>query len=105
MGKYIDADELKKVFLYSEDAEYTRWTLSGVIGEIDDIEAADVVEVRHGRWEWKEDLKAEDENGWFIREQGYVCSECGFIGSDNFRYCPNCGAKMDEEDTNANETL
>lgn len=45
MRKYIDADELKKVFRDTEDAEYTRWTLSGVIGEIDDIEAADVAEV------------------------------------------------------------
>lgn len=45
MKKYIDADELKKVFLYSEDAEYARWTLAGILYEIDDIEAADVVEV------------------------------------------------------------
>lgn len=45
MKKYIDADELKKVFRYTEDAEYARWTLAGILGEIDDIEAADVVEV------------------------------------------------------------
>lgn len=45
MKKYIDADELKKVFRYTEDAEYARWTLVGILGEIDDIEAADMVEV------------------------------------------------------------
>ena len=45
MAKYINADELKKVFRDTEDAEYARWTLAGVIGEIDDIEAADVVSV------------------------------------------------------------
>lgn len=45
MHKYIDADELKKVFRDTEDAEYAQWTLAGVIGEIDNIEAADVQEV------------------------------------------------------------
>lgn len=45
MNKYIKAEELKKIFCDTEDAEYTRWTLAGVIGEIDDIEAADVEEV------------------------------------------------------------
>ena len=94
MSKYIDADELKKVFLYSEDAEYTRWTLSGVIDEIDDIEAADVQEVRHGRW--KEEFDGIDTI--------YECSVCGepFVTiegtpADNlWHYCPNCGASMDE---------
>ena len=52
--------------------------------------------MRHGKWEWNESIKTEDMDGWFIDEQGYVCSECGFIGVDNFNYCPNCGAKMDE---------
>lgn len=45
MRRYIDADQLKKVFRYTEDAEYARWTSAGILYEIDDIEAADVVEV------------------------------------------------------------
>lgn len=50
------------------------------------IPAADVVEVRHGRWE--------------IRNWGfdyYCCSACGFEHryEGPFAYCPNCGAKMD----------
>lgn len=54
------------------------------------IPAADVVEVRHGRWR-------EVENG----ESGHLCecSACkewmlfyyGFVAN----YCPSCGAKMD----------
>lgn len=51
--------------------------------------AADVQEVKHGKWEWCGDH--------------HVCSECGeFALSDEYTgeevlsdYCPNCGAKMD----------
>lgn len=52
---------------------------------IDSVPAADVVEVRHGRWE--------------IRNWGfdyYCCSVCGFEHryEGPFAYCPNCGADM-----------
>ena len=90
MSRYIDADRLYKDITRSIDY------CEDILEIVERQPAAEVAEVKHGRWEWKEDLKAEDENGWVISEQGYVCSECGFIGSDNFRYCPNCGAKMDE---------
>lgn len=89
MRKYIDADELKKSFSCEEDAEYCRWTLAGVIGEIDDIEAADVVEVRHGRWV---DVEPAPHNLFYA-----TCSVCGdrqTIEVANF--CPMCGASMDE---------
>lgn len=54
--------------------------------------AVDVTEVRHGKWERKENKKVY----W------YACSLCGEevpqneYGDDYFSdYCPNCGAKMD----------
>lgn len=85
MKKYIDTDELKKSFIYQEDAEYARWTLSGILGEIDDIEAADVQEIRHGYW---------------VYEKGDCfpkCSVCGQYHGTLYEhyYCPVCGAKMD----------
>ena len=44
--------------------------------------AADVVEVRHGRW-------IED-------HEFFKCSECGFLTDYRLsNFCPNCGAKMD----------
>lgn len=46
--------------------------------------AADVAEVRHGKW---------NKNG-----NGRDCQICGFKYYANggfFNYCPNCGAKMD----------
>lgn len=58
----------------------------------DCIPAADVAPVRHGRWFFK------SPNGW-------ACSQCGEWGLmiDNrgickSSYCPNCGAKMDQEE-------
>ena len=51
---------------------------------IDSVPAADVVEVRHGRW-----IKHIDH---------YDCSACADSCWDDsapeYSYCPNCGAKM-----------
>ena len=49
--------------------------------------AADVVEVRHGRWLFHDT----DENDMTIVK----CSECGRKRYFGANYCPNCGAKMD----------
>ena len=51
------------------------------------IQAADVVEVRHGRW---------SSNGIAL-----VCSECGRafgIVKMFAHYCPHCGAKMERRE-------
>ena len=48
--------------------------------------AADVVEVRHGRWTF-DDF---DGDGW-----DYQCSECGGYSKGSYDYCYHCGAKMD----------
>ena len=67
--------------------------IAGMIGEIkdDEIPAADVAPVRHGRW---------------INENFYThCSACGKMAiydkyGQEFEsdYCPHCGAKMDGGD-------
>ena len=61
---------------------------------VDDIPAADVATVRHGRWEKQRGI--------------YSCSECGMtcpydVQADVIEYwacnyCPNCGAKIDKEE-------
>ena len=59
------------------------------------IPAADVAEVRHGRWVDKTDISRA------AVEQRVDCSVCGQIfwtmSALLFNYCPNCGARMDEE--------
>ena len=57
---------------------------------VDEIPAADVVEVRHGRWIVFDPKNAESKE----------CSMCGYLFSRLYpsNYCPNCGARMDKED-------
>lgn len=59
---------------------------------LENLPAADVEPVKHGRWE----RCFED---WRQQIEGSKCSACGFeyygTGISRFRYCPNCGAKMD----------
>lgn len=45
------------------------------------VPAADVAPVRHGRWIEARTLEK--------------CSCCGKKGFPDWRYCPNCGARMD----------
>ena len=52
------------------------------------IPAADVAPVVHGRWLYGD-----------YYDIGDVCSECDWdsqMTHPSYRYCPNCGAKMDE---------
>lgn len=53
---------------------------------INDMPAADVVEVKHGQW-------IDGKCGHYK-----ICSECNQIADFYFDYCPNCGAKMDGKD-------
>lgn len=52
---------------------------------IETIPAADVEEVRHGKWVYHYRLKR------------FVCLECGYEQKHKpeWKYCPNCGAIMD----------
>ena len=56
-----------------------------LLNRITELPAADVVEVRHGRWKSRQ------------KWNYYVCSECSFENKIAFPYCPNCGARMDGE--------
>lgn len=76
------------------DDSDVQWCLS----ELYDILSADVAPVVHGRW-----MERDDGFGGTC----YVCSKCaeewslidGTPMENNMCYCPRCGAKMDEEET------
>ena len=62
---------------------------------ISDMPAANVAPVRHGRWiDVYPDIEP---NPMFMYG---ICSECGFEQglSKYLKYCPDCGAKMDEKE-------
>ena len=52
----------------------------------------DVVEVRHGEW-----VKKDLNNPLYESKQAPHCSICGEMSFIRYKYCPNCGAKMDGE--------
>lgn len=66
---------------------------------IQNLESADVVEQKYGRWvlvkDWSTEIIEDNEKYW-------ECSLCG-CGSDNYdttyhtKFCPQCGARMDGE--------
>lgn len=55
------------------------------------IPAAEVKEVKHGRWVYFRTGKAWD--GWTHRQ--YRCSLCGRFTVQRDKYCPECGAQME----------
>ena len=52
-----------------------------------DVPTVDAKEVVHGWWERYID---EDEDVHY-----YTCSACNYMVIPQYKYCPNCGAKMD----------
>ena len=75
--------------------------IESVIEFVENLPAADVAPVRHGRW-------IEDERtypGPGLKNN--LCSACGEVAGAwkeglepgrKWAYCPNCGARMDKED-------
>lgn len=80
--KYIKAADCEKYFYEHLDDVH----IAGAMNAIDEMPAADVAPVRHGRWE----------TGYF---HDRVCSCCTHPDNDleerAHRFCPHCGAKMD----------
>lgn len=84
MAEYIDRDEVI-AWIWKQK----RLSKGYTVMVIQDLPAADVAPVVHGRW---------------IEDHDYLkCPECGVIVKRDFtffdigdwNYCPNCGAKMD----------
>ena len=85
MSRYIDADKAKEKKVYSKD----RHEYVVPVAELDWLPTADVQEVRHGHWIFRGDYTS-------------TCSCCNNdVDVDHKKepkYCPDCGAKMDEEE-------
>lgn len=86
MGKrYIDADEFVKRVI-----QYPRQSTKTIGLALADTPTADVVEVKHGKWEkmWHS----------YFKQELPCCSVCGHFSAMRWKYCPECGAKMDGEE-------
>lgn len=76
---------------------------AGLAAKIKAIPPEDVAPVRHGHWDVREPMPMHDIKGNLSWGNWYVCTGCGFATTaieghiTQYKYCPNCGAKMDEE--------
>ena len=95
MEEYIKReDAINLLWLFADES------CASVVSDFESLPAADVAEVRHGRW-------IEDERtypGPGLKNN--LCSVCGEIAGSwkeglepgrKWAYCPNCGARMDKE--------
>ena len=107
MAEYIEREHLAR--LLTEDIEIfgeenssakpiaygTVMGLKAALRYVNGVGAADVVEVRHGEWDWYPDR---------MDRQELLCTNCEepapYNDGEQIRtlYCPNCGAKMDGKD-------
>lgn len=90
MSRYIDAEQFICELDGSECLDTER-DYDEIAKRLEECETADVQEIKHGIW-----IKEE-------KSVLYVCSSCGErVYRDYYKFCPNCGAKMDG-DTNGDE--
>lgn len=87
MTEYIEREAAIRALLNDapEQVSYSREDAADCIRYMD---AADVAPVVHGRWLYGD-----------YYDIGDVCSECDWdsqMTHPSYRYCPNCGTRMDE---------
>lgn len=90
MSDYISRDAVLNsrlvIEVYDANEDIVDWGVSFDV--IKAIPAADVAPVVHGRWIERTD-----------GGEGLVCENCraGYTVYDETPFCPNCGARMDDE--------
>ena len=94
--EYIERASVHSIIEQTSTFAFTR---GGMHERVDSLPAADVVEVRHGRW-IPEACESVSKRNRLIEYRVYSCSICGRSnGRVKKKYCPNCGARMDKEET------
>ena len=92
MGNWING---KDVFFYrQEDRDY--W--DKLCKEVEDgkvphitFRGVEYTLAKHGKWIY------EPKDAIEMMHTKPKCSECGYESADGLHYCPNCGAKMEDE--------
>jgi hypothetical protein len=102
MAEYIERERLQEAF--NADLQHLQsideHTVNLVLIEIDEAPAADVAEVKHGKWV---DVPLNMDPSYFaykynLRKKCSVCKYAMPYEYPNFNICPNCGATMDGDE-------
>ncbi len=95
--RLIDADKINTKDVIGGASEFANDIRKAMQDLIDNAPTVDAEPLRHGKW-----IAVDDE---YMDETLYKCSEChedfvtidGMPAQNLYKYCPNCGAKMQEE--------
>ena len=90
--RLIDADALDESMCKFSDATGEDMTHAIFYAHI--APTVDAVPVRHGKWIHEVRYTIDSLHSY----QQYRCSECGMTYITNTKYCPNCGARMVEDE-------
>lgn len=98
MAKYIECFNAEKAIREYADIKHNNGDITTAncvlkaVSVLKEIPAADVVEVKHGKWEI-----VDSDLDWVEGK----CSACGYTDcfdeSGFYKFCPECGAKMGED--------
>lgn len=80
---YLDTEEVTRMVIEKLARHYIKDDADCIIDNAPTIDP-----VRHGRWVPTEEMEE-------IYDETYRCTECGFEMPGEWKYCPNCGARMD----------
>ena len=102
-GRLIDADAFKaqlqrEIDIYFDENGGGIHTAMEARDEVDNAPTVDAVPVRHGKYIGTEFDGYADGCPVYYE---WKCSECGCVFEEEeptYNYCPNCGAKMDEQE-------
>ena len=98
MSKYLDFDiAIRKLGTWYNDLAEANGSdddfvkgYGEAMDDLADVPAADVQEVKHGKWD-----EIRDEHGNLVT---LIHRECGRMSMGDDNYCPKCGALMQEEE-------
>ena len=94
MSRYIE----EKAFIKEVAKIDLRRLSTKTIGEaLDRTPTADVAEVRRGAWVKKDVTEMLYGDIPYESKKAPHCSVCNYMSFIRYRYCPECGAKMDGE--------
>lgn len=98
----IDADQLRFVEACIEPTfvwDKPHWETIILKDRIDNAQTLDVMPVRHGKWIHGREVCREYIGMTLasVQYEHWKCSACGYRteGEPLWKYCPNCGARMD----------
>lgn len=100
MTDYIEREAAIKAFHDKYGALCTQDALFAILMTLEEVPAADVRPVVHGKWTWIVRRYYEQDGSYTLGETIPVCSQCGKrppldVASS---FCPYCGVDMREVD-------